>query len=208
MLVLGIDPGTRHLGWGVVRSEGTRISHVAHGVVSPGETRPLSERLLALSDALEEVLARECPAAAAVESLFFHKDPQAAAKLGHARGVVLLCLERAAVPFAEYAPAHIKRTVAGNGAADKSQVALVVTALLQLATPPKSDAADALAIAITHARAASLPPALRAVLAAQKAPRQRARTAAAFAAAHGPATGTAGGVLVLPPALTKRSRSR
>ena len=174
MIVLGVDPGTRHLGWGLVRAEGTRLTHVAHGVVSPGEERPLAERLLALHDALVLLLHEHKPRAAGVESLFFAKDAQAAAKLGHARGVVLLCLERAAVPFAEYAPAHIKRAVAGNGAADKKQVALVVAALLRLPAPPKSDAADALAIAITHARAATLPPALRAaLLAAPKKQRPR-----------------------------------
>lgn len=181
MLVLGVDPGTRHLGWGIVRSEGTRVSHVAHGVLSPGEDLPLSERLLLLHDGLAEVVARERPVAAAVESLFFHKDAQAAAKLGHARGVVLLCLERARLPFAEYAPAHIKKTVAGNGAADKKQVALVVSALLRLPEPPKSDAADALAIAITHARIVSLPPALLAAMKAATPPPPRARKRALLA---------------------------
>lgn len=153
------------------------MSHVAHGVLSPGADLALSERLLLLHDELVSVLDRERPAAAAVESLFFHKDPQAAAKLGHARGVVLLCLERARLPFAEYAPAHIKKTVAGNGAADKKQVAMVVSALLRLASPPKSDAADALAIAITHARIVSLPSALREALVAAtpKTPRARKR---------------------------------
>ena len=175
MLVLGVDPGTRHLGWGIVSSEGTRVSHVAHGVLSPGEDLPLAERLLLLHDELVSVLERERPAAAAVESLFFHKDAQAAAKLGHARGVVLLCLQREAVPFAEYAPAHIKKTVAGNGAADKKQIAMVVSALLRLAAPPPSDAADALAIAITHARIVSLPTALRDAMIAAKPPTPRAR---------------------------------
>ncbi len=157
------------------------MSHVAHGVLSPGDDLPLAERLLALHEGLVEVLDRECPGAAAVESLFFHKDAQAAAKLGHARGVVLLCLQRAAVPFAEYAPAHIKKTVAGNGAADKKQIALVVSALLRLPAPPRADAADALAIAITHARMVSLPPALRDAMAAAKAPTPRARKRALLA---------------------------
>jgi crossover junction endodeoxyribonuclease RuvC len=157
MLVLGIDPGTRHLGWGLVRAEGTRVKHVAHGVINPPVDRPLAERLVVIDDALREVLAAHRPEGAGVESLFFGKDAQAAAKLGHARGVVLLGLQRACVPFAEYAPTLVKRTVVGTGLADKRQVALVITAILQLARPPPVDASDALAIAITHARVSHLP---------------------------------------------------
>jgi crossover junction endodeoxyribonuclease RuvC len=91
-----------------------------------------------------------------VESLFFHKDAQAAAKLGHARGVVLLCLARAGIPIAEYAPAKIKRTIAGSGQADKRQVALMVRAALSLDGLPPADASDALAIAMTHLRLGGL----------------------------------------------------
>src|SRR6185437_16921965 len=102
------------------------------------------------------------PEVGAVESLFFHKDPQAAAKLGHARGVVLLRLSRAHVPICEYAPAQVKRTVVGKGAADKKQVAMVVTSILRLGTPPRADAADALAIALTHLSVARFDAALAA----------------------------------------------
>lgn len=157
MLVLGIDPGTRHLGWGLVRAEGNRVKHVAHGVINPPVDRPLAERLVVIDDALRELLATHRAEGAGVESLFFGKDAQAAAKLGHARGVVLLALQRAGVPFGEYAPTLVKRTVVGSGLADKRQVALVITAILQLAKPPPVDASDALAIAITHARVSHLP---------------------------------------------------
>lgn len=157
MLVLGIDPGTRHLGWGVVRSEGTVVKHVAHGVVNPNTDLPLSQRLVIIDEALSEILAAHRPDSAGVETIFFGKDAQAAAKLGHARGVVLLNLQKAKVPFAEYAPTLVKRTVVGHGTADKKQVALVVTAILRLPKTPPADAADALAMALTHARIAHLP---------------------------------------------------
>jgi crossover junction endodeoxyribonuclease RuvC len=156
MLVLGIDPGTRHLGWGLVQAEGTRIKHVQHGVIHPPADRPLSERLVVIDDQLGEILEAHRPEGAGVESLFFGKDAQAAAKLGHARGVVLLGLQRARIPFGEYAPTLVKRTVVGTGLADKRQVSLVITAILQLPKPPPVDASDAIAIAITHARVSHL----------------------------------------------------
>lgn len=150
MRVIGIDPGTRHLGWGVLDQTGTKITHVAHGVVSPDEHLPLADRLVHLDEALEHLLDKFRPDAAAVEAIFFAKDAQAAAKLGHARGVILLRLARARLPIHEYPPARVKRAVTGKGAATKDQVALLMTALLGLGTPPKHDAADALANAFTH----------------------------------------------------------
>ena len=162
MRVLGIDPGTRHLGWGVLERIGTKIAHVAHGVIDADESRPLAERLVTIDRELEAVVAAQAPDACAVESLFFAKDAQSAAKLGHARGVVLLRFARAGLPIAEYAPALVKRTVAGRGAADKKQVAMLVTAILRLGTPPRSDAADALAIALTHLHVSSYEAALAA----------------------------------------------
>jgi crossover junction endodeoxyribonuclease RuvC len=156
VLVLGIDPGTLHLGWGVVERQGNRLRHIAHGVLHMHPSRGLPSRLLDISAGLAEVIASQKPAVASVESLFFHKDAQSAAKLGHARGVVLLCLEQAGVQVAEYAPARVKRTVVGHGRADKKQVALMVRAVLGLSAPPPSDAADALALAITHLRLGSL----------------------------------------------------
>lgn len=152
MLALGIDPGTRCLGWGFVRRDNSRLFHVAHGVVELESNLPLALRLLELSRRLDQLVTEYRPEVASVETLFFHKDAQAAAKLGHARGVVLLGLARHGVAVAEYAPARVKRVVVGTGQADKRQVALMVRALLRLDSVPRSDAADALALAITHLR--------------------------------------------------------
>ena len=162
LVTLGIDPGTRHLGWGVVVRAGNRLRHVAHGVIDLDSKQPLAARLTCLETELDQVIARYRPAVGSVESLFFHKDAQAAAKLGHARGVVLLLLSRAGVEVAEYAPARVKRVIAGKGQADKQQVALMIRALLALPEVPRSDAADALALAVTHLRAAPLMTALAA----------------------------------------------
>lgn len=162
MRVLGIDPGTRHLGWGVVERVGTRLSHVAHGVIDTDTEQGLASRLVEIDDALTVVIAEHRPEIGAIESLFFSKDPQSAAKLGHARGVVLLRLTRAGLVLHEYSPALVKRTVVGRGAAEKKQVAMVVSALLQLGELPRADAADALAIAVTHLQAAGFHSAVRA----------------------------------------------
>jgi crossover junction endodeoxyribonuclease RuvC len=152
VIAIGIDPGTRHLGWGVIRAEGNQLTHVAHGVIDADAALSLARRLEVIDSALTEIIGRYRPEVGSVETLFFHRDPQAAAKLGHARGVVLLGLSRASVEVAEYAPAHVKLAVTGKGNADKRQVAHMVRALLALEGPPRSDAADALALAITHCR--------------------------------------------------------
>lgn len=157
MLALGIDPGTRHLGWGLVVRQGSRVAHVAHGVLDLDATQPLATRLVCVDSELTRIVAEHRPAVAAVESLFFHKDAQAAAKLGHARGVVLLVLARAGVAIAEYAPARVKRTIAGHGRAEKRQIALLMRATLGLASLPRPDAADALAIAVAHLRLGGAP---------------------------------------------------
>jgi crossover junction endodeoxyribonuclease RuvC len=154
MRVIGIDPGSRHLGWGVLDRVGTKIDHVAHGVIDVDLDGTLAERLVEIDTALDEVIGQYRPDVGAVESLFFAKDAQSAAKLGHARGVVLLRLARARIPISEYAPALVKRSIVGKGAADKKQVAMVMTAILRLAKAPRSDAADALAVALTHLHAA------------------------------------------------------
>ena len=155
MRVLGVDPGSRHLGWGVLERVGTRLEHVADGVIDVDLSGTFSDRLVDIDDELAKVVEAHAPNVAAVESLFFAKDAQSAAKLGHARGVVLLRLARAGVPAHEYAPALVKRSVVGKGAADKRQVAMIITAILRLPAPPRSDAADALAIALTHLHASS-----------------------------------------------------
>jgi len=152
MLVLGIDPGTRNLGYGLVRREGTRLSHLGHGVIELSADLPLAARLVCLEVELSEVLGRFRPDLAVVESLFFHKDAQAAAKLGHARGVVLLVLARATIPILELAPARVKRLVSGHGRADKRQVALMMKSLFGLTSLPRHDATDALALAVAQLR--------------------------------------------------------
>lgn len=171
MIALGIDPGTRRLGWGVVSRTGNRLVHVAHGVIALDGSDSIARRLVELEGQLTRVIREHRPHVSSVESLFFNKDAQAAAKLGHARGVVLLCLAREGIPIAEYAPAKIKRTVVGSGQADKRQVALMVRAALALPAPPPADAADALAIAMTHLRLGGLLSAL-AESAAEAGPRR------------------------------------
>jgi len=155
LVVLGLDPGTRRFGWGVVRRNGTRLVHVAHGVIALKEG-PLATRLVEIERVLDEVVRLHGPTQAGVEGIFFHKDAQAAAKLGHARGVALLVCGRAEVEVFEYAPARVKRTVAAHGQAQKAQVAQMVRVILGLPSPPASDAADALAIAITHLQGSRL----------------------------------------------------
>ena len=157
LVCLGLDPGTRNFGWGVVRKVGTRLVHVAHGTIAVADESPLGDRLVAIEAELVEVIRAHRPDEASIESLFFAKDAQAAAKLGHARGVVLLVCARAGLSVFEYPPARVKRTVTGHGAADKLQVARMVRAMLALPDLPMADAADALAIAVTHLAA---PPAL------------------------------------------------
>jgi crossover junction endodeoxyribonuclease RuvC len=149
MRVIGVDPGTRFCGWGVVERHGSRLAHIGHGTLRLGEGE-LCDRLVALEQGLAEVLAEYRPLAGAVEALFFAKNAQSAAKLGHARGVVLLALRRAGLSVAEYPPARVKSTVVGTGAAAKVQVGRVVAAMLGLGEAPPEDAADALAIAMTH----------------------------------------------------------
>ena len=160
MIALGIDPGTLRLGWGVVRGDGNRIVHLAHGVISLPSELSLPERLQRIDQELTQILERFSPEGGSVETLFFHRDAQAAAKLGHARGVVLLWLARSEGGVVEYAPASVKRTIAGHSRAGKRQMAEMVRALLGLDRAPSSDAADALALAVTHLRIGPLQEAL------------------------------------------------
>jgi crossover junction endodeoxyribonuclease RuvC len=149
MRVLGVDPGTLKMGWGVTERIGTRVRHVAHGVIKTGGGE-LADRMLVIERELQEVIEAHGPDEGAVESIFFSKNAQSAAKLGHARGVVLLVLRRAGLEIGEYPPARVKRAVAGNGRADKNQVARIVTSILGLQEIPPLDAADALAVSLTH----------------------------------------------------------
>src|SRR6516165_4874586 len=149
--ILGIDPGLRRTGWGVVESDGNRLTFVACGSVEPPDTLPLSARLLAIHDGLAAVLREFTPAEAAVEQTFVNKDGVATLKLGQARGVAMLTPAMFGIPVSEYAPNLVKKTVVGAGHADKNQVLAMLRLLLPKAEPSSSDAADALAIAITHA---------------------------------------------------------
>jgi crossover junction endodeoxyribonuclease RuvC len=160
-VVLGLDPGTRHFGWGVVERRGTRLIHIAHGIAHTDEKTSIATRLVVIEVALVEVLRVHTPDEASVEALFFAKDASAAAKLGHARGVALLVCARAGVDIYEYAPARVKLAVAGHGRAEKAQVAQMVRVVLGLATAPEADAADALALAIAHLQHIRLPRAVQ-----------------------------------------------
>lgn len=154
MRVIGIDPGSHHLGWGVVEAHGSRLVHVASGTLHapPGE---LVTRLCYLAERLEALLAQHKPAAGAVESLFYAKNARSALNLGHARGVALLCLGRAGVAVHEYTPGQIKQATTGRGAADKEQVQVMVRMLLGLAMAPEDlDTTDALAAALCHVQRA------------------------------------------------------
>lgn len=152
MRALGIDPGTRNLGWGLVERTGNRLVHIAHGVIRAKGTESLSKRLHTIALELDALLLETRPVVASVEQLFFHKDPQAASKLGHARGVVLFLLEKHGVELREHAPARIKQALTGNGQAKKEQVAQVVRAVLGLDCAIPTDASDALAMALTELR--------------------------------------------------------
>ena len=151
MRVLGLDPGLRHTGWGVIDVDGNRLTYVADGVASAPSDLPLGERLVMLFRQLGEVLERFRPDAAAVEETFVNKNASSTLKLGVARGVVLLAPAERGVPVAEYSANLVKKSVVGAGHAEKAQVQLMVRRLLPGCTVLKADAADALAVAICHA---------------------------------------------------------
>jgi crossover junction endodeoxyribonuclease RuvC len=152
--ILGIDPGLSAMGWGVIAVEGSRLSHVAHGVIATKPSIGLGGRLMALHAALGEVIAAHAPQAVAVEQAFVARDPQAALKIGHARAMALLAAAQAGLEIAEYAPNHIKKCVVGAGHAGKEQVQFMVKRLLPACGVTQADAADALAAAIAHAHSA------------------------------------------------------
>ncbi len=151
MRLIGIDPGLQRTGWGVLSSEGSRITHVAHGVIVSDTALPLAERLRQLFEALGEVLDQWQPVEAAVEETFVNKNPTSTLKLGQARGVLLLAPAMAGISVFEYTPNLIKKSIVGTGHAQKEQVAMMVSTLLPAAGAVKDDAADALAVAICHA---------------------------------------------------------
>lgn len=150
--VIGIDPGLRTMGWGVIEVSGARLVYVASGNVRSNDGHALAERLRELHEGLAGVLTEHAPLEAAVEETFVNRDPQSALKLGQARGIALVVPALAGLPVAEYAANFIKKTVVGNGHAEKAQIAMMVRMLLPGSDARGSDAADALAVAITHAR--------------------------------------------------------
>ena len=150
MRLIGLDPGLRLTGWGVIDVEGNRLRHVAHGVVKVPADQSLAERLCALFEAIAAVVTAQQPTEAAVEETFVNVNPGSTLKLGQARGVVMLAPARAGLPVFEYAANLVKKSVVGTGHADKRQIAMMVGRLLP-GVEATADAADALAVAICHA---------------------------------------------------------
>jgi crossover junction endodeoxyribonuclease RuvC len=153
--IMGLDPGLSAMGWGVIEMSGTRLSHIAHGVITTKPASGLAVRLMILHRELAAVIESHAPTAIAVELAFVARDPQAALKIGHARAVALLAAAQAGLEIAEYAPNHIKKCVVGAGHAGKEQVQFMVKRLLPACGVTQADAADALAAAITHAHLSS-----------------------------------------------------
>ena len=149
--ILGIDPGLRFTGWGILESEGNRLRHVADGVISTADITDVPLRLKALDDELARILAHYQPDEAAVEETYVNRNATATLKLGYARGVALLAPARVGIAVFEYGAKTVKLSVVGTGNADKVQVGLMVRRLLPGAVSKRADAADALAVAICHA---------------------------------------------------------
>lgn len=150
MRVIGLDPGLRRTGWGVIESDGARLRHVANGVVETDERLDLARRLVQLDEGLFAVLDRYRPDAAAVEASLVNKNAGSTLKLGVARGVALLSPAKYGLPVAEYLPMIVKKAVVGTGHAGKEQVQIMVRHLLPGCEIANADAADALAVAICH----------------------------------------------------------
>ncbi len=151
MILLGLDPGLGTTGWGLIRAEGNRLSHLANGRLKTDSAAPLARRLAHLDAMLTALVADHGPAAAAVEEVFVNANPQSTLKLGQARGVVICAVARAGLEVGEYAARLVKKSVVGVGGADKAQVHAMVARLLPGVVIDGADAADALAVAICHA---------------------------------------------------------
>ena len=149
--LLGIDPGLRVTGWGMIEAEGNRLRHIADGVIATDSATSVPERLKMLHDALAMLLARHRPDEAAIEETYVNRNGTATLKLGYARGVALLAPALAGIPVTEYAAKSVKLAVVGTGGAEKAQVQMMVRRLLPGAAIRRTDAADALAVAICHA---------------------------------------------------------
>ncbi len=151
MRLIGLDPGLRNTGWGVIETDGHVLRHVANGTVHSDGDAPIAIRLVQLYDGVLELIERWRPAEAAVEETFVNRNPESTLKLGLARGVVLLAPAKAGLPVAEYAPKRVKKSVVGTGSAAKEQVQAMIATLLPGARIAGADAADALAVAVCHA---------------------------------------------------------
>ena len=151
MKILGLDPGLGTTGWGLIQAEGNRLAHIANGQLKTNTDAPLPQRLASLANQLELLIAEQRPEAAAVEEVFVNKNPQSTLKLGQARGVVIMIAARAGIDVGEYAARLVKKAVVGIGNAEKAQVHAMVSRLLPGVKIAGPDAADALAVAITHA---------------------------------------------------------
>ncbi|HET9427138.1 MAG TPA: crossover junction endodeoxyribonuclease RuvC [Allosphingosinicella sp.] len=151
MIIIGLDPGLACTGWGVIEAQGNRLSHVGNGQVRTDPRQKLAERLVRLDQVLGEVIEAHRPDAAAVEEVFLNDNPQSTLKLGQARGVILLAAARRGLEVGEYAPRLVKKAIVGVGGADKAQVHAMIQRLLPGVKVAGADAADALAVAITHA---------------------------------------------------------
>ena len=151
--ILGLDPGLRRTGWGIVAIDGARLIHIAHGVIAPSAALLFPRRLLALFDGVTAIIALHAPDEAAIEETFMTANGASTLKLGHARAAAMLAPAKAGLEVAEYAAKVVKKAVVGTGGADKAQVAFMIARLLPTAGSPTADAADALAVAITHAHA-------------------------------------------------------
>lgn len=149
--IIGIDPGLRRTGWGVIEIAGNRLSFLGCGSVTTDDRAALAARLLVIHDGLVKVLDEFRPDEAAVEATFVNKDATATLKLGQARGIAMVVPAKAGVPVAEYAPNLVKKSIVGAGHGDKAQVRMMIGVILPKADPATHDAADALAIAVTHA---------------------------------------------------------
>jgi crossover junction endodeoxyribonuclease RuvC len=149
--ILGIDPGLRRTGWGLVESDGNRLLYVACGSVETGEREPLCDRLVVIHAGLTRVIEQYRPHEAAVEHTFVNSNAAATLKLGQARGIAMLVPAQAGLSVAEYAPNLVKKSIVGSGHGDKAQIRMMIGVLLPKADPQSEDAADALAIAVTHA---------------------------------------------------------
>ncbi len=152
MIILGIDPGSRTTGYGLIKKDGRNLIHVDNGIISPPGKKPLSEKLQLISQRLVEIIKEYKPTVAAIEEVFVANNARSALLLGHARGVAMLAAANAGLEVYEYSARTVKQALVGYGNADKNQVAQMVKITLKLPEVAAEDAADALAVAICHAQ--------------------------------------------------------